>query len=247
MSEVTSVPSESHANDDGGPARAVGVALALWLVGVGGGLLLAGVAGAVVGLLAGGAVAVAALVGQGLFAVTTTAVGAGYARRYLDGLRVALPTGESLRLVAGGVAGTVVVWALNAGLTAVLGVDTPTSRLTSGTSGPLVTAGLLAYVVVVAPVAEETLFRGAVQARLRRAVGRWPAVVGGSVLFLSVHAFNFVGGSALGTALAFATLFGVSLVFGYVYDRADTLTVPVVVHAAYNATLVGGSLLLAAV
>jgi hypothetical protein len=55
------------------------------------------------------------------------------------------------------------------------------------------------------------------------------------VAFLSVHLLNFVGGSALGLALAFATLFGVSVVIGYVYERAGTLGVPVV----YNAVVFG--------
>lgn len=35
----------------------------------------------------------------------------------------------------------------------------------------------------------------------------------------------------------------VSLVLGYVYDRTDSLAVPTLIHAAYNAVLVGASLL----
>ncbi len=112
-----------------------------------------------------------------------------------------------------------------------------------GSSGPSVVALLLAYVVLVAPVAEETLFRGAIQRRLRVSIGRWPAIALASVPFLSLHIFNYVGGSPLALGLAFGNLFVVSSVFGYVYDRSETLTVPVVVHVVYNGTLVGVSAL----
>jgi membrane protease YdiL (CAAX protease family) len=96
--------------------------------------------------------------------------------------------------------------------------------------------------VVFVPLAEEVLFRGAIQRRLGRTLGRWPAIVLASLAFLSVHLLNYVGGSLVGLGLAFATLFSVSVVIGYVYERADSLGVPVTVHVVYNAVVFGVAL-----
>ena len=90
-------------------------------------------------------------------------------------------------------------------------------------------------VVLVAP-AEELLFRGAIQGRLRERFGPVPAVAAASLLFGSLHLANYSG--SLPSIVAGALLIAaVGAVFGTVYELTDNLVVPVLVHGCYNAVL----------
>ncbi|KAB1192140.1 CPBP family intramembrane metalloprotease [Haloferax sp. MBLA0076] len=90
-------------------------------------------------------------------------------------------------------------------------------------------------IFVIAP-AEEVLFRGAVQGRLRETFGPGAGIALASAIFASLHAFNFVGGGWI-ILVPLSALFLVGAVFGYVYERTQNLAVPIVVHGLYNATL----------
>jgi membrane protease YdiL (CAAX protease family) len=99
----------------------------------------------------------------------------------------------------------------------------------------------LAGLVVVAPVllfvvgpAEEYLFRGVVQSYLDGPFSTAGAVVVASILFTLVHVPNalFVFPSAL--LVSGPVWFGVSLAFGWLYERTDTLVVPALVHGLYD-------------
>lgn len=94
-------------------------------------------------------------------------------------------------------------------------------------------------VVIVAP-AEELLFRGAVQGRLRERFGAVGAVGGASLLFGSIHLSNYTGdvASIAAGALLIAVIGGV---FGVLYERTENLVVPVVTHAVYNVILLVAS------
>jgi len=86
--------------------------------------------------------------------------------------------------------------------------------------------------------AEELLFRGAVQGRLRESWGMWPAIVTATVLFGLVHIPAITGG--FGAQLSYALLVGVlGLLLGYLYETTRNIVVPAVIHGAYNATLFG--------
>ena len=246
MSEaVTEANRQSDAPDAGRDwkaiGRALGVALALWAAGVVVGNLLGAVPVVAVIFQQGDVPdqlpAWALLVGQVLLEATFVAVGSVYASRWLGGLDLSVPAGEDLRWVAVGLGGALAVWMSSTALSTVFDVQGPSSVITTSFTETWALATFAVMAVLVVPVAEETLFRGAIQRRLARTLGSWPAVVLASLAFLSVHLLNFVGGSLLGLALAFATLFGVSVVIGSVYERADTLGVPVAVHVVYNAVL----------
>jgi membrane protease YdiL (CAAX protease family) len=221
--------------------RALGVALALWVAGPVVGNLLGAIPVVVVVLQQGGVPdqlpAWALLVGQVLLDGTFLVVGVVYARRYLGGFDLSLPSGDDRRWVALGLGGALTVWLASTGVSQVLNVEAPTSTVTTAFTEPWALVAFAVLGVVFVPLAEEVLFRGAIQRRLGRTLGRWPAVVLASFAFLSVHLLNYVGGSVLGLGLAFGTLFTVSVVIGYVYERADSLSVPVVVHVTYNAVV----------
>ena len=223
--------------------RALGVALALWAAGAVVGNLLGAVPVVAVVVQQGGVPdqlpAWALLVGQVLLEATFVAVGGVYASRWLGGLDLSVPAGEDLRWVAVGLGGALAVWLGSTAVSQLFDVQGPSSAVTASFSETWALATFAVMAVLVVPLAEELLFRGAIQRRLARTLGSGPAVALASVAFLSVHLLNFVGGSLLGLALAFATLFGVSVVIGTVYERADTLGVPVAVHVVYNAVVFG--------
>ena len=88
----------------------------------------------------------------------------------------------------------------------------------------LVALGVLG--IVVAPVTEELLFRGALFGSLRPRIGSRAAAVLSSLLFAAVH----------GSLTALAPLFVLALVLCWVYERSGSLVAPVVVHMLFNAT-----------
>ncbi len=90
--------------------------------------------------------------------------------------------------------------------------------------------------LVIAP-AEEFLFRGVVQGRLREAFKPGIAIPVTAALFATVHYFSLTGGSGA-RFIAITILFLPSLVFGYTYERTRNLVVPILIHGAYNSTLI---------
>lgn len=98
-------------------------------------------------------------------------------------------------------------------------------------SGSLAMKALLAIAaVVVAPLVEETIFRGFIYGVLKRFTDIPFAAMGSALLFAIVHLH-------VGSALP---LFVLALSFCWAYERTGCLLVPVFMHAFFN----GGSLVL---
>ena len=163
------------------------------------------------------------------------AVGLGYVRRWLPDVRVAVPTRREL--------GTTLL-AVVVMLVAATGLGAVVSRLFpdvgSVFDGLAATPALLLVLAVVSVLlvapAEELLFRGAIQGRLRRSFGPVASVVGASALFASVHLVNYTG--PLPGVLGFVAVVGaVSLVLGWLYEHTGNLAAPVLAHGLYNAVL----------
>ncbi|WP_255169516.1 CPBP family intramembrane glutamic endopeptidase [Natrononativus amylolyticus] len=228
-----------------GKIRAVGVAVGLTVLA----LILSGVVGVLfaVPLFVLGfdfestAVFVTLLLGGqiGFFAA-----GYLYVRRYGLAVRLARPDRRDLSYAAGG---TIVALVFATGASIVLeflGL-TPESVLEGFvTADPLILIWLaLLSIVVVAP-AEEYLFRGVIQGRLRNTFGPASAIVVASLLFGSMHFGNWTG--SLATVVGWALLItGVGVVMGVLYERTNNLTVPIIAHAVYNCFLfIAGYLLL---
>ncbi|SDR31588.1 CPBP family intramembrane glutamic endopeptidase [Natronobacterium texcoconense] len=84
--------------------------------------------------------------------------------------------------------------------------------------------------------AEEFLFRNVIQKRLYEAFTPMQAVLVTSVIFALVHFPMYaLAGSVVATLASLVIMFGGSVIFGYVYVRADNLLVPTIAHAALNA------------
>ena len=87
---------------------------------------------------------------------------------------------------------------------------------------------LLALAVIAAPLAEEFIFRGLVFGGLRRSMGLAPSMVLSAALFAVVH-----------PAASMVPVFVLGLGTAFVYDRTRSLLAPVLMHAVYNAAVVG--------
>ncbi len=83
-------------------------------------------------------------------------------------------------------------------------------------------------VVVIAPLIEEVIYRGAMLGCLRGfSRSPWTAIVLSAALFAAMHI-----GTAAGVAIPGLFVFGVGL--GIVYERTGTLLAPMVMHGLFN-------------
>jgi hypothetical protein len=105
--------------------------------------------------------------------------------------------------------------------------------------------GLVLHLIagaVIAPVAEELLFRGFALTAWRRSLGARPAIIRSAIVFVLAHVL-FVGGDGFREAAALAFVAGavrvpVALALGWLYVRTGSLWAPIGLHAAYNAVLI---------
>jgi hypothetical protein len=110
--------------------------------------------------------------------------------------------------------------------------------LSDGSLSPARVGILWLGAAVIAPTAEEIFFRGALQNFLHRQAGSYAAIGLSALAFAMVH---FTQPHAL------PALFFLGLLLGFSYARSQSLTIPILVHAAFNLkTLVWESLLRAA-
>ena len=89
--------------------------------------------------------------------------------------------------------------------------------------------GLLLLAAVVAPLIEETMFRGALHRGLRRYLAFAPSMMIGGLIFAAVHPQGFVAIPVL-TALAIG--------FALIREWRDSLIAPMVAHGVHNGLLV---------
>jgi membrane protease YdiL (CAAX protease family) len=96
--------------------------------------------------------------------------------------------------------------------------------LTSATSKPE-QIYLAVFAVILAPVAEEFIFRGVLFTFVKQNGFPKSAWIGVSALFALIH----------GDAAIFIPLFGLSLVLTWLYEMTDSLLAPMFTHALFNA------------
>jgi uncharacterized protein len=121
----------------------------------------------------------------------------------------------------------------------IAGVTPPSPLPSTGT-----VSGLLLHLLagaIVAPIAEEVLFRGFMVTAWARSNGAGAAIIRAALLFATAHVL-LVGGDNFGQAasLAFVGAVGrlpVALALGWLYLRSRTIWAPIGLHAAFNAIL----------
>jgi len=92
------------------------------------------------------------------------------------------------------------------------------------TESAVVFAGLLVVACVMAPIAEELIFRGIIFRFLRQRFGRLPALLVSAVLFGLLHA-NWAG---------FAPLCVLGVCFALAYEKTGDLRVAIAAHGLFN-------------
>ena len=231
-------------NADESPFRTVGAATAL---GVGGIAVLAvvslavGLVGTAAGLALGTVLIISVAFGQyigfiGLGTVYLRVRGFDWRgiRSYL-GLRV-----PSLREVGVVVGGYLLLIATLLALATVALRFLPEPADNQGAevamNNPELVPALVVTMFLVVGPAEEFLFRGIVQNRLRERLPAVPAVAIAGVLFAAVHVISAVGDpAAVGTLIVL--LIPPGLVLGAVYEYTGNLVVPWLVHSTHNSVL----------
>ena len=167
-------------------------------------------------------------------------VGYGYARFRDRHVPLTGFSESDTRVTLFGIVGALVVGVGLFTLLAVVDLQ-PQTFYTNQTIDSSIFIATAAVIVLVAPPAEEYLFRGVIQGRLRDAFGSTGAIAGASLLFGVIHVPNYLGSEPLAMAAGALVLTLVGAVFGYVYERTDNLLVPIVTHAGYNLALMAVS------
>jgi membrane protease YdiL (CAAX protease family) len=158
--------------------------------------------------------------------------------RALVGVHLVGPTGLRRSLLIG-LAAAIPAWIGATLLGALAAFLLEAFGLTEG-AGPLdtflargdPTVILLAFLLV-APVAEETFFRGVALNAWERERGPWIAVVGSALLFAAIHSSLF----------ALVPIFALGVALALLYRSTRSLAATIAMHAGFNAISVGIALL----
>jgi membrane protease YdiL (CAAX protease family) len=111
----------------------------------------------------------------------------------------------------------------NEGLTVVIGNSQPSLRVL-----------MFVFLVLIAPIFEEMLFRGILQSVIRGLTPRpWAAIVITSVFFAVSHPLTHL-----------PALFVLSCCMGYAYEKSGSLLRPIFIHILFNAANVTAALVL---
>ncbi|OVE83592.1 CPBP family intramembrane glutamic endopeptidase [Natronolimnobius baerhuensis] len=157
--------------------------------------------------------------------------------RGLSWIDLRVPTMRDWKYILAGSVGSIVFLLVISNLYAVLGVPAEESQIIEIIADDQTMVLLMIAIVLFfnAP-AEEFLFRNIIQKRLYEAFSPMQAVLIASVIFAIVHfPMYMLSGSMVATAASLVIMFGGSVIFGYVYVKADNLLVPTAAHAALNA------------
>jgi membrane protease YdiL (CAAX protease family) len=151
----------------------------------------------------------------------------------LEFVRVRWPDrGDVVWAIIGSVGAYGIMIAGNILLT-VLGIEGQSHELGQlGAQNPELLLVLIPLSFLLIGPGEELLFRGVIQTAFVERVGIAGGIVATSAIFALIHLPNYGWIDGLPTI---GLLFVVSLTWGYIYERTDSLFVPAMAHAAFNA------------
>lgn len=96
--------------------------------------------------------------------------------------------------------------------------------------------GIAAMFLVVGP-AEEILFRGVIQNRLRERLSVVPAIVLASAIFAAAHTMALAGQDPVAISMTLGILFVPSLGLGAIYEYTGNIVVPSLLHGFHNSVV----------
>lgn len=149
-----------------------------------------------------------------------------------------LPSLRDLGIAILGIIGLLIIMAGFSSIIEYLGYETAQNQVAEvGQQNPEVLLLLIPLSFLVVGPGEELLFRGIIQGTLRESFYSLQAVVLASALFASIHLFSLSGD---GKILYIALVFILALILGGTYEITQNLTVPALIHGAYNAVQFAG-------
>jgi len=86
-------------------------------------------------------------------------------------------------------------------------------------------------IVFLAPIVEETLFRGFLQTWLKKHLGPILSIIATSLLFV---AFHFSTSQKVGNVVILSALFPLAFFLSFIYEKQKTLICPILLHAIFN-------------
>ncbi|MBE7220524.1 MAG: CPBP family intramembrane metalloprotease [Caulobacteraceae bacterium] len=104
------------------------------------------------------------------------------------------------------------------------------SLLVGGPTDPLLITTLIANLVLLAPLAEELLFRGWIYTALRRSFSFWPSYLATLVLFAGIH------WDASHTRVV--QVLPLAAALGLMRERAGSIRPTIALHAVYNMVII---------
>lgn len=90
------------------------------------------------------------------------------------------------------------------------------------------------YTCIIAPVLEETIFRGGIYTFVKDKLGVIAALVISSILFGMIHVSSSLFSGDLNDLVYLILYAGIGAILGYAYERSQTIIVPVGIHAGNN-------------
>ncbi|MFC7164840.1 CPBP family intramembrane glutamic endopeptidase [Halospeciosus flavus] len=151
----------------------------------------------------------------------------------LDYAPFTVPTMRDIAAIAVGIVALLGLLFATSTIISLLGLKSAQNQIvTIGQQNPEAFLVLIPLSFLVVGPGEELLFRGLVQGTLRESLHPTRAIVLASVLFASIHLFSLSGeGKLVYIGIAFV----LALVLGAAYEYTGNITVPAMIHGAYNA------------
>lgn len=103
---------------------------------------------------------------------------------------------------------------------------------------PEIVFGAIAFMFLVVGPAEEIMFRGVVQNRIRERLSKVPGIILASFLFASVHVLALASSDPVAISMTITVLFVTSLGLGWIYEYTGNLVVPTLLHGFHNSVIV---------
>jgi membrane protease YdiL (CAAX protease family) len=150
-----------------------------------------------------------------------------------DFIPVNVPDKRESVVIVGGIIALLGLLFVASSVVSALGLSSAQNQIVEvGQENPGVFLLLIPLQFLLVGPGEELLYRGLIQGRLRETLHPARAIVLASALFASIHLFSLTGDGKL---VYVGTAFVLALVLGIAYEYTENITVPVVVHATYNA------------
>lgn len=90
------------------------------------------------------------------------------------------------------------------------------------------------YTCIIAPVLEETIFRGGIYTFVKDKLGKNAALVISSLFFGFIHVSSSLFGGNFNDLVYLILYAGIGAILGYAYERSQTIVVSVGIHAGNN-------------